>query len=98
VTTTSEQRPWSLDLPGLDRSGAEKLVAFARKEGLSAFASAVDPAHLFTAHLDINTVKSLVHLIYPDASIAHEEGPVNLVGFGEDLKDWLDRTVDCTGR
>lgn len=93
MTPPTEQRSWSADLPGLDRPGAEKLVAFAREQGISALASAVDPADFFTTHLDRDTVKSLLHLISPETSYVEERG-VDLDGLGEDLKDWLDQTLE----
>lgn len=90
MTPSAEQQPsWALDVPGLDRVDAQRLVSFVRDSGVSEFATAVDPADFLTLHLDHDTVRSLLQAISSRSDHAsHAEG-VTLEGLSEVLAEWL---------
>jgi hypothetical protein len=85
---------WALDVPGLTRADADELVSLIRNTGVSAYASAVNPAAFLTLHLDRGTVESLVRAISPGAADDGSSGLVILEGLVEILSDWLAQIHD----
>jgi hypothetical protein len=91
MSAANPQRPyWSVDLPGLSEGGAERVVAIAAHEKLSAQGIVVDPAEALSIHLDRDTVEAVIEGLR--AALAHAElepernGIVR--GFLDILEDW----------
>jgi hypothetical protein len=89
---------WALDVPGLTRAQADELVSFIKDGGISAFASAVDPADFLTLHLDRETAASLLGAISRGGHADPLSDSVNLAGLSEVVSDWLDRVADDSDR
>jgi hypothetical protein len=75
---------WALDLPGLTKEEAERILEFARRETDVIGASAIDPEECMTAFLDRETVRSLA-----EAFRAISERNDVVQGMLEQFEDWL---------
>lgn len=85
---------WTVDLPGLDREGAEQVLGWAKSRRLGEGGSLVDPAAFLTLHLDRDTVETLVAALSASAAETGgpEQGDVGRViagGILEVFRDWL---------
>ena len=91
MSDTSQQGAyWSVDLPDLTAGGAERVVAIAAREKLSAHGIVVDPAEALSIHIDRATVEAVIDGLR--AAVAHaalEPGQDSIVrGFLDVLEDW----------
>jgi len=74
-------RYWSVDLPGLDEAGAEK-VAGSRYRGVVG-AAALDPRTYLTLHLDVESVRHVV-----DFARRHDRDEV-VDAIVQEFESWL---------
>jgi hypothetical protein len=94
MSASSHQWPyWSVDLPGLTESGAQRVVAVAAHEQLSTSGFTVNPEDAFSIHMDQDTIDAVVEAlrvaVATGALSAEEDGIVR--GFLELLTEWLSR-------
>jgi DNA-binding transcriptional regulator YdaS (Cro superfamily) len=83
---------WSVDAPGLDEAGAVALVGYASEFASVVGASAVNPSHWLTQHLDADTVMMLVRAL-DGALVSGALSPEDAWGVTqmlEDYRGWLD--------
>jgi hypothetical protein len=82
---------WSVDLPGLSMVRALQVVEWAGRENAAVGASAVDPSHWFTSHLDEESVTVLVAALgsaLASGSLSSDAVPA-VQGLLEELLEWL---------
>lgn len=82
---------WSVDLPGLTEDSAQRLLAWAADERLSLGGTAVDPAHMFSAHIDRESVEVLLAALeyaLGSGGLAGEQASVAR-GFADQLGEWM---------
>jgi hypothetical protein len=91
MSAESHQWPyWSVDLPGLTESGAERVVSMAVGEGLAAQGIVVGPDDAFSVHMDRDTVEAVtegLRAVIGHAELDPEHNEI-VRGFLEILEDW----------
>ena len=89
--SSAEGYYWALDLPGLDMTGAEKLIECAEVNGLAPGGSTVDPKDSLTKHWDAASV-DILHRVLSAAMTAltfSDEDNDAMASIVEDLADWM---------
>ncbi|MGY2128578.1 hypothetical protein [Blastococcus sp. SYSU DS0617] len=82
---------FSLDLLGLTKGGAERLLATARQENLALSGSIIDPEQWWSTNMDRATVEPLVHaweVALQTGSLTSDEAEVVRLMLGS-AREWL---------
>jgi hypothetical protein len=83
---------FSLDLPGLTRGGARRLLEVASREGLSLGGSIIDPMEWWSGNMDAETVQAVtraLELAMKVGSLTEEENRIVSLMFGS-MREWLE--------
>ena len=82
---------WSIDVPGLNESGADRLAEAARSLPGVVTAVPVDPKKWFTQHLDVESVQFIVMVVEVAVSSGElsEERYAQASSLLEDCRQWL---------
>jgi hypothetical protein len=94
---------WSLDIPGLTREKAERLLRSVEDLGLEYGASTVDPTRFLVLILDEGSIRGLAEALRASASETTSQtgsASTRLVvdGLLEDCDKWLDANARADGR
>ena len=83
---------FSLDLPGLTREGARRLLNVAGREGLSLGGSVLDPRQWWSNHMDAETVRAValgLELAIESGALTWEDDRIIRLIAGS-ARDWLE--------
>ena len=86
---------WSVDVPGLSKASAQRLVEWAERENLTTGAHTVDPQSFLSMHLDPETVQALsksLHIALLSGELAPVLAPV-VLSMSEYVDSWLEDKV-----
>ncbi|WGL52640.1 hypothetical protein P5P86_02170 [Nocardioides sp. BP30] len=84
---------WSLDIPGLDEDGANRLLAVAETFDSVEAASVIDPTLFYSMHLSREAVVIVVRLLrasLSDASLTNDDTYL-ATNLREELTEWLEQ-------
>jgi hypothetical protein len=86
---------WAVNLPGLTREQAEKLLVMAERAGMSFGGSTVNPSEFLTLHLDRASVEILFEALGAAQDARKPSEPADahaLASLRDELRQWLEVT------